>query len=149
MQNLESLYQQSLELIDSIPDLMTNKIPDHLLRVWLYNGPIVPNPTQEQLVSIAIYKYANEKYGDKLLSPQEDCHRYESFQYQLATEYVCRKVGAKLRPRQIFNFSNYSAPLNIDIKSKQIAKFKRLAATLAPLQDKREVYSDGSYKQFS
>lgn len=139
MQNLESLYEESLRLIDSTPNLTTNKIPDHLLCVWQYNGLVSPNPTTQQLVSMAIYKYANEKYGDPSLSPSDDRHRYEMFQYLLATEYVCRRVSAKFRPRKIFNFSTYNAPLNIDLKRNQVAKFRRLAATLAPLRNKGEI----------
>ncbi len=147
MQELESLYEESLRLIDSTPDLTTNNIPDHLLCVWLYNGHIVPNPPTEQLLSIAIYKYANEKYGDTSLSPGDDRHRYEMLQYLLATEYVCRKVPTKFIPRKIFDFSTYNEPLIVDIKHNQVAKFRELAATLAPLQNKREIISDNRRRE--
>lgn len=149
MQELESLYEESLRLIDSTPDLTTNKIPDHLLSVWLYNGNITSESTIGQLFSVSIYKYANDKYGDPALSPGDDRHRYEMFQYLLATEYVCRKVSAKFRPRKIFNFSTYNEPLNIDMKRNQVAKFRKLAATLAPLQNKREIINDNPNKQWS
>lgn len=149
MQEFEPLYEESIRLIDATPDLMTNKIPDHLLSVWLYNGSIVPNPPIEQLISVAIYKYANDKYGDPSISSEESHHRYRIFQYILATEYVCRKVSAKFTPRKIFDFSGYNKALNIDMKRNQVAAFHKLAATLVPLQNRSEIINDNSSKYWN
>lgn len=130
MRELEKTYQESIELIDSKPDLKTNQIPERLLNAWYYNGAVVKNPTPEQLFSLAIYKYAGDKYGIAAYTVEYDQQRYVRFQYILAVEIACRKVGGKLRPRKIFDFATYYAPLNIDMKAKQAEKFKRFAATI-------------------
>lgn len=130
----ETLYDESIKLIDSTPSLTTDKIPDRLLHVWIYNGRIVPEPPFELQFAALIYNYANSKYGDSILDVATDRQRFERLQYILATEYVCRKIGAKLAPREIFDFKHDSQPLNIDIKGHQVQAFQALAEKLAPLR---------------
>lgn len=130
---MEAIFQESIHLIDNFPKLLTNLIPDHILEAWIYNGYIEENPPQELLFAAAIYKYARDKYGDSTLSPERDRHQFETMQYILASEYVCRRVSCKLRSKQIFNFARYNEPLNVDLKRKQVYAFNKLAATLVPL----------------
>ncbi len=133
-QRLEELYKESIKLIDSNPNIMTNAIPDHLLNVWLYNGKIVPEPPIEMTFAASVYMYAYENYGGKIYDPSIDRHRFERLQYLLATEYLCRRVGAKLHPRKVFDFSMDNTPLNVDVKRHQLQSFQELAATLIPLR---------------
>ncbi len=130
MTELEQIYEESLKLIDSTPELKTSQIPEKLLNTWYYNGAVVKNPTVEQLFSLAIYKYASDRYGIAAYTVEYDQRRYELFQYILATEIACRKAGAKLRPKRIFDFATYDQPLNVDIKSKQVEKYRCIASTM-------------------
>ncbi|MFR9651551.1 MAG: hypothetical protein SNG35_05975 [Rikenellaceae bacterium] len=134
MQRYEKLYEESIQLIDRSPDLKTNAIPEHLLIAWIYNGHIVPNPSAEMLFAASIFNYANNKYGDPTLEPMYERQRFERMQQALATEYVCRQVGAKLRPRKIFDFKRDNEPINVDLKRNQLKKFNDLAVTFIPLR---------------
>ncbi|MFR9566060.1 MAG: hypothetical protein SNH13_02245, partial [Rikenellaceae bacterium] len=129
-QHYEDLYDESIRLIDRNPNLTTSAIPNHLLYVWIYNGLIVADPPFEFLFAAAIYKYANDKYGDSNLDPAADRDRFERLQHILAVEFVCRQVGATLRPRKIFDFKHETDPIHVDIKRHQMKKFQALAAQL-------------------
>ncbi len=127
MQRLEMLYQMSIELIDSTPNLTTHQIPDNLLDIWHCNEEVTPDPSQELATSVAIYKHAAEKYSTTMLESSAENHRYLVFQYLLAAEHLSRRLNVRFRPRQIFNFERYNEPLIIDLKAKQLARFKKEA----------------------
>ncbi len=127
MEKLEVLYQMSVELINSNPNLTTRQIPDCLLDVWHCNEEVSANPSLEQAFSIMIYKYATERYNAPQLSSSAENHRYLLFQYILATEHLCRQQNLKFHARPIFNFERYNDPLIIDLKSKQVARYKKEA----------------------
>lgn len=130
MTELEQIYAESTALIDSAPELKSNQIPDRLINAWYYNGPVIKNPSIEQLLSLAIYNYATQKYGIPAYTVEYDQRRYEMFQYILAIEIACRKSGGRLRPRKIFDFATYDSPVNLDMKAKQADKFRRIARSM-------------------
>ncbi len=141
MQYYEELYERSKQLIDNNPNLTTKAIPDELLEFWLYNGEVVPNPPIELSFAILVYKYAYDRYGNPSPGEVDDGVRFSHMQYALATEYICRQSGAKLRPRRIFDFARCRETLHIDIKKSQLNRFNALAREMYPIEKYRRDFS--------